>query len=282
MAIVRTAKGTAPDKSAGLTVTVSSFQLQPGDLLLAGISYDVGSGSPVIKWGQRIVKPVVTVSGNNVVTRIASMIYNAGTARTRSLVATWTTTAPTAKAMIATAFTPDVAFGIKDVTAFQSQAATGSPNSGTAVLINYVDEVLWGIFGSEGPSSDAIGTVQNGWTSGQRVGTAGAPPVSNITCHEIYKIVTAAESAQASKTGATVRNFSTAMATFRISQVYGPGGGYPSDYSRVVEIFENAGLDTTDMCITPNLELDRLEAWDMSGPTLVAYYSLVVGGWAVI
>lgn len=281
MAITRTGSGTATDKTGSLTLTLAGVSAQPGDLLVVGLAYDVGQGAPQTKWGQRICKPVVTVSGNNVVTRIVSMIYDGATARTRSIVATWDTTAPTAKALVASTFSPGgVPFGIKDVTASQSQAGTAAPNSGTAVLINYADEVLYGVFGSEGPGSDTVGTVQNSWTSGQRAGTVGAPPVSNITAHEAYKIVTATESAQASKTGATARNFSTVMATFRPVDLSGKGVSQ-TDIDDNLEWFESQGLDTDQMMFVFNSELDRVEVHDVTTSTLKRYFDRS-SGWVSV
>ena len=284
MAITRVGVGTVTDKTGALTLTITGISMNYGDLLTVELVYDVGVSAPDnVKWGQRIVKPRQTTAGNNVVSRIASLIYTGASSRTRNLVATWVTTAPTAKTMIASVFSSsgilmDV-IGVPDVTAGQSQAATTAPNSGTAVLTNYDDMVLLGLFGSEGPSSDTIGTVGNGWSSGQRAGTVGVPPASNITGHEVYKIITTAESAQASKTGATARNFTTVMATFREVDPAGKGVSTES-FQNVGEIFENANLDLGNMAFQHNLELDRIEAYDISGPTLVAYYT--DAGWVTV
>jgi len=97
MAITRTAKGTASDKSSGLTLTIASVQVARR-LLVVGISYDSGNGHPEIKWGNHVLTPIETVSGNGIITRIAAYKRRRA-AKTKSIVATWTTAAPTAKAM---------------------------------------------------------------------------------------------------------------------------------------------------------------------------------------
>lgn len=273
MTITRTALGTATDKTSALTLTISNVTVDPGASLLVGIGYDVGDGEPIITWGQQTLDIVRTVSGNGIVARVASYYRRAADPRTNDLIATWTTTAPTAKAMIAVEVL-DVA--AQDVVNSQAEAATTDPDSGTATATSFADEFLFGICVSEGPSSDAIGTVQNSFTSGQRAGTVGAPPVSNITIHEIYKITTATESAQAAKTGATSRNWATILATFRAPRDFRMGIT-PSDLHEMRRIFDTQipPLARRNHAFHWNNRLDRWELYeaDIDGATLVASIS---------
>jgi hypothetical protein len=276
MTITRTAKGTAINKTGALTLTLSSVELQPGQLLIVGISYDIGSGEPEILWGQRLCRPRRTVAGNGLVTRICSMIYRGDTARTRNIVATWTSTAPQAKALFATVVEAEVPFGAEDVDAAQAEALTTDPDSGTAVQTTEEDGFLIGAFGSEGPPADTVGTLQNGWSSGQRAGTAGPPPVSNITIHEGYKILTASEAAQAAKTGATERNWCTVLVAYKEAAAEFRTGITPTDVAAVTEIFEAAGRPIRNRAFKLNDLANRWEAYDVDMDTygtLVAYQS---------
>lgn len=214
MVISRTPKGTVTDKSSGLTLTISAIELAgDGSALFVGLAYDSGAGSPIIRWGQQRLEPIVTQTGGGIVCRAAVYLRQGETA-THDLVATWDTTAPTAKAMFATEL---VDAAVPDLVASQFEAGSTDPDSGTASTPSKDPEIYLGVFASEGPASDTPGTIENGYSDGQRAGTAGAPPVSNVTVHETFKIVTAAESTAAAKTGATQRDHCTCLVTLRES-----------------------------------------------------------------
>jgi rubrerythrin len=207
MAITRTAKGTASDKSSGLTLTIGSIEVIAPAALLVYLAYDDGNGHPVVEWGQQDLMPRQRTSGNGLTCALYKMVKKNGT-NTNDVVATWTTTAPTAKVMIAI----ETAEATKiDRKSGNAQAATTEPGSGKEQNTTFDDEIFFGAFASEGPPTDTTGTLQNGFTSGQRVGTSGAPPVSNITLHEGYKIVSAKETTRARKTGATERDHVTLL-----------------------------------------------------------------------
>ncbi len=258
MSITRTAKGTATDKTGAATLVISSVQVERR-LLVVGIAYDVGSGSPVIKWGNQLLTPMSTVSGNGVTTRLAAYRRRRDP-KTKDIVATWQSPVPTAKAMFASTFSE---VGTIDLTSGLSQAATGSPNSGTAATPNFDDEVYIGAMGSEGPSSDAAGTPSNSYTAGQRAGTAGAPPVSNITIQEIYKIVSAAESTQAALTGATSRHCSSVLTTWRDRLRRRFSILFPYDYEEMEDIFDAADLDMQNGVMRYNELLERNEMYEV-------------------
>jgi len=270
MAITRTAKGTAGDKTTSLTLSLNSVQLEPGALLVVGLTYDDGNGAPTVKWGQRLLKPKRTVAGNGIVTRIVSMVYGGDENRTRNIVATWDTAAPTAKVMFASMIKEADSL---DVTAAQAEALTTDPDSGTAINPTKDSSICIAAFGHEGPAVDTVGTLQNGYSSGQRIGVAGAPPVSNVTIHEAYKILTTSESTSAAKTGTTARDWCTVLVVFDQSTTVGKGIS-PTDIAAVEEIFETANLDVANMVLKWNYDEERFEAYevDLTAETAICYF----------
>lgn len=208
----RTAKGTATDKTGALTLTVANVTIAQNARIVAGMGYDTGNGDPVITWGADTLENDNTSAGAGVAARTSSFFHE-GVSDTRDLVLTWDTTAPTAKSVYVTEW-PDV----NDVERQRgsSQAATTNPTSGIRTG-DYYDEVYCGTMVSEGPAGDTVGTVENGYTSGQRAGTAGAPPISNITVHEIYRISDEPGATEAEKTGTTSRDWSSNLVIYRIA-----------------------------------------------------------------
>lgn len=266
MDITRTAKGMASDKSAGLTFTLSSVLIKRHSYLLVALCYDAGVGAPAVKWGQRRLKLIKAKTANGITTRLVGMTYNGNSSRTRNIVATWTSTAPTAKTMFATMLK---GVGVPDVQVSQAEAASADPDSGAPQMTTYADEICIGAFGSEGPVADTKGAIQNGYSDGQRVGTTGAPPASNVTIHEVYKVLTETESTAAAKTGATARNWCTVLVTFRSATLI-KHGITPSDYARVAEYCEANNLDLADVVFFWNGDDDRWEFYtiDLSTGTL--------------
>ena len=289
MTITRTAKGTATDKTGALTLTIAGVQLEgDGSSLFVGLAYDSGAGAPTIRWGQQWLEPIVTQSGGGVVCR-AAVYLRQGESVARNLVATWSGSAPTAKAMFATELT-DAA--VPDLVASQSEAGTTDPDSGAASTPDKDPEVYFGVFASEGPESDTPGTIQNGYSDGQRAGTAGAPPVSNVTVHEVFKIVTAAESTAAAKTGATSRNHSTCLVTLRKSTRTDTGMSGASDLQSMRNIFnaEIPSLPRRDHAFHHNPNTDEWEIFQVedlpaepaaANVTKVARYD-EFDGWVVL
>lgn len=231
--VAHTAKGTATDKSTGLTLSLASVLIAQNARIVVGLAYDVGAGAPVVTWGADELTDDNTVSGNGITAKTVSF-YHTGAADTRTVTATWTTTAPTAKAMYVSELTE-----VNEVERRRgnSQAATTNPTSGIRTG-DFYDEVYVGTMGSEGPPSDTSGTVQGGYTSGQRAGTAGAPPASNVTVHEIYQIPDEPGATEAEKTGTTSRDWSTNLVIYRV------GGTQEARDSRAMREAWEALLET--------------------------------------
>lgn len=269
MPITRTARGTpASDKSSSLTLTVPGVLIVPEARIVVGLGYDSGSGAPVITWGGNTLEDDITEAFGGVVSKISSFYKAGGVNQTLDVTATWTTTAPTAKTMWVEQFT--------GANALEAGTASGAGGTGTspasgAKTTKFYDEIHIGNIVTEGPSSDTIGTVSNGWTNGQRVGTTGAPPASNVTSHGIFLLSELPGSAEAAKTGITSRDWSATMITYRL-------GGHPEgvdigsmqetwdDLRNLVAIVEGYGNtvhieDSTDPTVDisdwTNLELHK-------------------------
>lgn len=210
MAITRTAKGTASDKSSGLTLTISSLQLVQYTTMFIGIVYDTGQGAPVVTWGGQTLTPRESVSNSGIITAVYIIWKRTATA-TNDLVATWTTTAPTAKAMFATQV---ASVRRRDVMKTNTGTST-TPGSGALQTTNWNDEIFFGIFGSEGPSGDDAGTPASSYSSGQRVGTTGGDADTNVTIHETFKIVTSTDDTRARKTSVTSRDWVVILCTLK-------------------------------------------------------------------
>jgi len=217
--IVRTAKGTKQDKTGATTLSIANVQLNPtnyGALLLVGIAFD-DSGSaeaPIITWGPFRLQRVYFRTGNGLTVIFYAYMRQKREAATNNLVATWTAP-PTAKAMFATEIT---GVGQQEIETRGGGAAQTSPAAGAEVTSVEPVQIFIGAMASEGPQSDAAGTPQYGYTAGQRIGTAGAPPVSNITIQEIFKIVSGTEATRAQLTGVTSRDWSCILASYHQSK----------------------------------------------------------------
>jgi hypothetical protein len=267
--MTRTAKGTASSKASGTTLAVNSVSAVPGDALVVGIVYDTGAGAPTVKWGQRSLRQKSTAtqvqSGIAVATFILSHINNTAT---RNIVATWGGSI-TAKAMVIVGIT---GANITDVAAKQGQTATGSPDT-TSDTSTVADTISIAFFGSEGPSSDTVGTVGSGHTSGQRVGTAGIPPVSNVTIHETYEILSSTGTIQATKTGATSRDWASVIVALKASRGTQNLAVTASDYIAIEEKFESASKDYSLLATMFNEELGRFEAFESTDMATVICHS---------
>ncbi len=77
------------------------------------------------------------------------------------------------------------------------------------------DGFAFGLLVSEGPDSDTAPTLSGSWTAGQRDGTVGAPPVSNVTILEAYQQLSTKDTVSLSGTGATSRDWASLVVVFR-------------------------------------------------------------------
>lgn len=155
--------------------------------------------------------------------------------------------------------------------------ATGAgAGTGTArEALSETDDFAVAFFVSEGPSNDAAGTLQikNGgtWTNAtgtQRVGTVGAPPVSNVTIQAGWLQLTSSEPTEARIQTATSRLWTSAIVTWKAG-LDTRAAISPSDFDDVEQIFEAEvpPLNPEDAAYWFNPVSDQFEVYDKADMT---------------
>lgn len=272
--VTRRALGTNTSKVSGTTLALASILVNDGEALVVGVGYDTGQGAPVVTWGNRELSQIKLQSQSGAAVALY-LLRHINNTNTRTITCTWSG-AIVAKALFATAVG---GVKIQDVSQSAGQVADADPATGAAVQSTQPDTIQIAAFVSQGPPADTVGTVNLGHTSGQRAGTAGAPPASNITIHETFEILTATGDVRATKTGATARNWANAILAIKQSLRFRQGIT-PSDLARAEEIFEADAIDWKDHAFHFNRTTDEWEVYDASTDTLVASRSNTTGAWS--
>lgn len=263
--IARTAKGTATSKISGTTLSLASVSMNQEESLVVGVAYDTGQGAPIVTWGNRVLDQIVTRAESGAATALF-LLRHINNTRTRTITCTWGG-AIVAKAMFATMVE---GAKVQDVSAGATSAATADPNTGIAATSTVPNTIQISAMASQGPSSDTVGTVGDGHTSGQRAGTSGASPTSNITIHETFEILSATGDVRASKTGATSRSWANVILAVKESLRFRQGIT-PSDLRDAEIFFDTAGANWRDHGFRFNAVLDQWEVYDVTDiGTLIA------------
>ena len=216
----RTAKGTTSSKTSSTTLTLSNVSCTTGDALIVMVGNQTTNVPTSVAWGTRELtlsrQRTNTTSAHVGSVWIARNIVNTAT---RNLVVTWGT-AIVAKCMAAVTLD---AGHIRDQYASNTQTASTAPTTTATPTQTDINDFCIGILVSEGPSSDTAPTLSGGFTAGQRVGTVGAPPVSNVTLLEGYKQLSSDSTGQTlSGTGATSADWVNVLITYRPIKAYIP------------------------------------------------------------
>lgn len=150
------------------------------------------------------------------------------------------------------------------------------------------DDLAVAAFISEGPSSDHASATadienENAWESatiGQKAGTVGAPPISNITVLETFLNLTGRETARGRLQSATSRNWISILLAFEERMSINRQGITPSDIDAVDDIVEAAGGNTNDIYFGFDEDTGEWLAYETTTPgTLRATRDSVVGDW---
>lgn len=191
----RTAVGTASLKPSGSTLTISNVSLTSGAALVVGIGYDDAQGHPTsVTWGQRSLKMRPPSASRNPGTYdIAMSVWTVGSVRdtaTRDVVITW---AGNILERAAVAIELEGANRIDQATGNNEPTGTTTPTTGATSPLSSPGNYALAFFVSEGPSSDTVtsATIDDNGTPvtagiGQRAGTVGPQPVSNVTIQEVF------------------------------------------------------------------------------------------------
>ncbi len=126
----------------------------------------------------------------------------------------YSSTAVAARAAVVSVFSGLANSGALEQTSAGFGTGSTSPSSG-AVTTVYADQLLIGVIGTEGPGGDAAGTWSNSFTAGPRTGSTATTTDAEITVSMGWRIVSAAGSYTAAKTGITSRDYGAAIASFK-------------------------------------------------------------------
>ncbi|MCP4201807.1 MAG: hypothetical protein GY769_07735 [bacterium] len=189
-----------------------------GSTLVVGIAYDNAAGAPTtVKYGKRELTEIERQA--NPGTGITVALWKAGYLRhsnSRDIVATWSSEI-TERAMFATQITEA---GAKDVESSAEQDGTTTPATGAAQTTTVADTIHIAAFAANGPTTDTPATANLGHIIGQRIGTAGAPAISNVTLQETYETLTATGNCRATLSLTTARDCCAVIVAFKARQVY--------------------------------------------------------------
>lgn len=209
----RTPKGTAGQKShASSWTALSSVSLSEGDTLLVCVA-TLGTVTSVT-WNGTGLTADATASGTAVgyIYRLADV--SAGTGNIVVNMSGSTTSAVAATAVA----------GLVSSPFDKASTGTGSsdtPSSGATSTTAQADEFVFGCVATNGDVDDAAGIWNNGFAAGQRFGTTGQGPTSNMTASEGWRIVSDTGTYTAAKANISSRDWAAAVATYKINVVAG-------------------------------------------------------------
>lgn len=218
MALARTALGTVQSKTLTTMTIVFGAVVATDDLIVVVLAQDDPSNPPTVqyRWDgaatQNLVKNAEAINTANVVSSIWSVVATT-TANASADILVTVVNSGTSRAAAALKVTGNASSPF-------DKAATGigtgtSPSSGATATLAQADEICIGAVGTEGPVEDAAGTWSNSFNNGQRDGTTGGSPASNITVSEGFLIVSSTAAQTAAKTSITSRDWAAAIATYK-------------------------------------------------------------------
>jgi hypothetical protein len=223
------AKGAAQASDAAwgtANIAISSVALGQGHMLVALIQ--TGSGAPVsVKWGTTaLTQRAASADARSYVYELANV-----TAGTNNLTVSMTGTGNNSVAFTAYEVTGAIAAPF-DVSAKAAGTST-TPSSGATAATAQAAELVLGMVGTQGDSSDAAGTWDGGFTNGQRVGNLLGTSSVPSTVSDGYKIVNAIGTQTASKSGITSRPWNCICVTYKaaapgVTAVSAAAGSYLS------------------------------------------------------
>jgi len=279
-----TAKATASSKASGTTLATSSLAFTPGAMQVVALGYDDAATGvhPVTTWGNRILAnrpaPATRNPGTYDIAMSVHVLSRVKRGTSHVITGTWQS-AIVEKVLACGEIVGknriDLAAGNND------SVATANPVTGTTGTLSFADDFAMAFFVSEGPSGDTAGTMQiqdgGSWTNvtgTQRIGTSGAPPLSNVTIQVGWLQLTSSQATQGRIQTATSRLWTSAIVTFTESDDL-RSGITPSDVSDVDLIFEDhtPPLDPEKKAFMWNSNLNRNEAFESSDmATRIAYF----------
>ena len=212
--LIRTALGTSQGK-ATTTVTVSGVVATAGAVLVVLI-VEKGGGVASISWNSQTFTQRASAQNGADVSSWIFTADNLSTLSVADLVVTATGTFTAASVLVLQIAHPDGAtiidtYATEDTTTGSSDA----PGDDAGIAVTSLPSMLISVVGMNGPEEDTDGSWSNNFLAGQVDGTTGGAAGGNVKAMEGYRMVTAAATVLAAKTGVTSRAW--AVATLGIS-----------------------------------------------------------------
>ena len=284
-----TAKGSALSKASGASLEVSAFSARQGSMLLTMVAYDDASSPLSVKWGNRLQRnrpPALTRDPAAIdIVMTLWVLPRVRRITSHPMTTTWNA-AIVEKAMLVGEISGKNR--IDQATGANFATATDAPETGLTATLSANDDFAVAYFISEGPdNNDTFGTMEilNGgvWTAVEgthRIGTNGAPPVSNVTITSGWLNLTSSQATNARLTGATSRSWTCGLVTLKdaLDSFFGVCS---ADINDAEDIFEALGKDPENATFKYNYIADRAELYDEADmTTLIAYWS--GGAWVTV
>lgn len=268
MAISRTARGTASSKTNGANLTIPSFTVPEGHCLVVSAGYDNALGAPtsVIHAGKLLRRKTQRDDATNGFHASMWIKGEYRKAQTGTCILTWS---GSIGKRCAAAQSFDFVC-VKNDNTNNLNASSAAPNTGLGATLQNADELVVANFVSEGPGSDHSGhtaDILDGGTFasagiGQQVGTAGAPPISNITLIETWMELSSTQATRARLQSATSRNWISQFITLIPRHEFWRQGITPHDIETVEDLIETAGGNPHDASFDFNEDTGLWEAWE--------------------
>lgn len=182
MAQTYTAKGTTTGKAVS-TLTINNVSANAGDIVIVGIAYDVVSeGNPTVKMG---TKELNLGEGETISPwRVRQYRRRINRSVTRDIVATFS---GNVNAAVMTVCVITEA-GNEDVKSSNNNLSGTISTTGLNTVVGHRLTAHVHHHMTNGPSTDAAGSVVADDTLGQRAGTVGGLDTDNLTLNETYSI----------------------------------------------------------------------------------------------
>ena len=213
-----TERGSNTAKASGTTLTVTSVSASAGEFLHIIVAGQTNVSPSTVTWGVRdLNKSLQRIHTTPNFTANYYTLRNVANSGTRTITCTWASAINT---KIALAFTLDEPFVVDEV-ARNILTASTAPTVGPTATHLRRDDFCVGLLLAEGPTTDSAPTsVTAGWTTGTRVGTAGAPPVGNLTANWYHQQATDCTGVTLAGTAATARDWIGLISAYRPAELH--------------------------------------------------------------
>ena len=213
----RTAKGAISSKVADTKITLSNVSLTENHGVIVIVGFH-GTALPTsVEAGLRDFTANKAVQRINSTEAFGAAVYyirRLKNGNTRDFVATWAASTQVRSLQVITIDKP-----ILFVEAAGNIATTASPTTSSNLLdLPTHDCFHVGYHVAKGGTPDVALTFPADWVDGQRDGTAGVPPASNITISEAYKFGRCIDPEESTSTGTDSRAYCSLLCSFKIVQ----------------------------------------------------------------